>query len=71
MKPKTLSNKVIIEYDHGDFYIMYPSGVIEIATSSKEALRYVKAKMAKLGRRRKAIIVTKIEWRNLPPGVTL
>lgn len=69
MKPEVAKNKVIIEYDKGDFYILYPNGDIEVACSRADALKYVKSRMAKLGKKLKAMVVTKVEWRNIPDSI--
>jgi hypothetical protein len=66
-KPKfnVASEKVIIEFNHGEWWVMLDNGAISTHLTPLAALKEVQ-KAAK--RALKDVTVTRIEWRNAPEG---
>ena len=64
-KFKVKSERVIVEFNRGDWLVMFPYGRIAAFETPDDALRAIQrdAKQ-RLG----DITVTTIEWRNTPPG---
>jgi hypothetical protein len=61
------SQRVVVEYINGEWWLMLNDGSIEVFGTPEQALRRVQRAAAKGN---KGATVTRIEWRNAPDGFT-
>lgn len=66
-KPKTVTRDVGVYYsENGDLFVERSGNSMSVVRTPAEALALVKQDDAKISKRRKAIVITKIDWHHLP-----
>lgn len=71
--PTVVSRKVIVEPDpvDGGFLVMLDNGHVHRCDDKFHVLGFVGRSDRACAKRRKAMIVSEIEWRNTPPGFVM
>lgn len=61
-------DKVIADYSHPDFIVLWPSGKVEYGCKAGDIVAAVKRRDERLARKAGGPVITMIEWRNVPGG---
>lgn len=64
-KPRVRSQRVVVEYNGGDWMVMFNDGHVEVFGDAQAAATAIQRAAA---RRNDGITVTRIQWRNAPEG---